>query len=115
MLWKAVFDLLVLSFFYLYSFILSHLSLCEQILDKKWPSACVERPLPVSILLHIEVNAVGDSNEHKTGSNAIALGHAHPDAVVGRVGHGLEMTREVALVVQGVLGGVHQGLVDRQL
>ena len=43
-----------------------------------------ERPFPVSILLRIEVDAVGDSNEHKTVGNAIVLGHAHPDAVAGR-------------------------------
>ena len=34
------------------------------------------------------------------------LGHAHPDAVAGRVDHGLEMTGRVDPVVQGVLGGI---------
>ena len=34
------------------------------------------------------------------------LGHAHPDAVAGRVDHGLEMTGGVDPVVQGVLGGI---------
>ena len=57
-------------------------------------------------LLRIEVDAVGYSNKHVAVCDPVALGHAHPDAVASRVDHGLEVSRGVDPVVDGVLGGV---------
>ena len=45
-----------------------------------------------AICLRIEIDAVGDSNEHVAVGDAVVLGHTHADAVVSGVDHRLEVT-----------------------
>ena len=51
------------------------------------------RPSLSTILLCVEVNAVGDSDEHIAVGDTVVLGHAHADAVASGVNHGLEVSR----------------------
>ena len=51
----------------------------------------------------VEVNAVGDSDEHIAVSDPVVLGHAHTDAVASGVDHGLEVAGRVDPVVDGTL------------
>ena len=46
-----------------------------------------------TILLCIEVDAVGDPDKHIAVGDAVVLGHAHADAVTSGVDHRLEMAR----------------------
>ena len=57
-------------------------------------------------LLHIEVNAVGDSDEHVAVGDAIALSYAHANAVASWVDHGFIVSWGVDPVIDGTLGGV---------
>ena len=64
------------------------------------------RPSLSTVLLCIEVDAVGYSNEHVAVGDAVILGHAHADAVASRVDHGLEVAGGVNPIVDSVLGSV---------
>ena len=57
-------------------------------------------------LLHIEVNAVGDSDEHVAVGDAIALSYAHANAVASWVDHGFIVSWGVDPVIDGTLGGI---------
>ena len=59
-----------------------------------------------TILLCIEVDAVGDPDKHIAVGDAVVLGHAHADAVTSGVDHRLEMARRVDPVVDSALGCV---------
>ncbi len=58
------------------------------------------------IWLRIEVDAVGNPDEHIAVCDSVVLGHTHTDAIASRVDHGLKMTGGVDPVVRGALGGV---------
>lgn len=53
-------------------------------------------------LLRIEVDAAGYSYEHIAVSDPVILGSSHSDTITSWVYHGLEMTREVDPVVNGI-------------
>ena len=57
-------------------------------------------------LLRIEVNAVGDSDEHVAVGDAIALSYAHANAVASWVDHGFIVSGGVDPVIDGTLGGI---------
>ena len=49
-------------------------------------------PLCFYIRLRIEVDAVGDSDEHVAVGDAITLSYAHADAVASGVDHGFKVS-----------------------
>ena len=54
----------------------------------------------------IEINTVGDSDEHVAVGDAVVLRYAHADAVASGVNHRLEVPGGVEPVVDGALGGI---------
>ena len=56
--------------------------------------------------LCVKVDAVGYPDEHVAVGDAVALGHAHADAVASGVNHGLKVSGGVDPVVDSASGGV---------